>query len=93
MTAPAVVAPSIETMYFVLLGVLLVALKVTEFGPVGQWAWWVVLIPFACAAAWWSWADASGYSKRRAMEAMQDRKDERRRRNMEALGTEPRRKR
>ena len=93
MTAPAVVAPSIETMYFVLLGVLLVALKVTEFGPVGQWSWWVVLIPFACAAAWWSWADASGYSKRRAMEAMQDRKDERRRRNMEALGTEPRRKR
>ena len=76
---------------YLLLGVLLVALKVTEFGPVGQWAWWVVLIPLARAAAWWSWADASGYP-RRAMEAMQDRKDERRRRNMEALGTEPRRK-
>lgn len=80
-------------MYFVVLGVLLLALKLAEFGPVGAWSWWVVIAPFACATAWWAWADASGYSKRRAMEKMQERKDERRRRNMEALGTEPRRRR
>ena len=86
-------AASKDTMVFVVLGTLLLALKLTEFGPVGQWSWWLVLAPFACAAIWWAWADASGYSKRRAMEKMQERKDERRRRNMEALGTQPRRRR
>jgi small Trp-rich protein len=80
-------------MYLILIGVLLLLLKFADFGPVGQWSWWVVLAPFAGAAIWWAWADASGWSKRRAMDKMQDRKDERRRRNMEALGTEPRRKR
>jgi small Trp-rich protein len=80
-------------MYFVMLGVLLLALKVAEFGPVGQWSWWIVLAPFACAAAWWTWADASGYYKRRAMEGMEVKKQERRRRSMESLGTDTRRKR
>jgi small Trp-rich protein len=76
-------------MYFVVLGVLLVVLKLAEFGPVGQWGWWQVLIPFGLAVIWWAWADASGFTKRRAMDRMQDRKDERRRRNMDALGTGP----
>ncbi|MBK6866098.1 MAG: TIGR04438 family Trp-rich protein [Ideonella sp.] len=80
-------------MYFVAIGVLLLALKWADYGPVGAWSWWIVLAPFACAAAWWAWADASGYSKRRAMDKMQDKKDERRRRNMEALGTGPKRRR
>ena len=82
-----------KTMYFVAIGVLLLALKWADYGPVGAWSWWIVLAPFACAAAWWAWADASGYSKRRAMDKMQDKKDERRRRNMEALGTGPKRRR
>jgi len=80
-------------MYLILIGVLLLVLKFADFGPVGQWSWWIVLAPFAGAAIWWAWADASGWSKRRAMDRMQDKKDERRRRNMEALGTEPRRRR
>jgi len=79
-------------MYFIAIGVLLLVLKVAEVGPVGDWSWWIVLAPFACAAAWWSWADASGYSKRRAMESMEAKKGERRRRNMDALGTGPKRK-
>ena len=80
-------------MYFVAVGLLLLGLKVAEYGPVGAWSWWWVLAPFACAAAWWAWADATGYTKRRAMERMDVRKAERRLRNMQALGTEPRRKR
>jgi small Trp-rich protein len=80
-------------MYLIVIGVLLLVLKFADFGPVGQWSWWIVLAPFAGAAIWWAWADASGWSKRRAMDRMQDKKDERRRRNMEALGTEPRRRR
>ena len=80
-------------MVFVVVGLILLALKVAEYGPVGAWSWWWVLAPFACAALWWAWADATGYTKRRAMERMDAKKAERRLRNMEALGTEPRRKR
>jgi small Trp-rich protein len=72
-------------MYFVLLGVLLLGLKLAEVGPVGLWSWWIVLAPFACAAAWWAWADASGYYKRRAIEGMEAKKAARRRRNLEVL--------
>jgi len=79
-------------MYFVAFGVVLLILKLAEVGPVGGWSWWVVLAPFACAAAWWAWADATGYTKRRAMDRMDAKKAERRRRNMEALGTGPKRK-
>jgi small Trp-rich protein len=80
-------------MYFIVVGVVLLGLKVADFGPVGQWSWWLVLAPFGLAAVWWAWADASGWSKRRAMDRMQEKKVERRRRNMEALGTEPKRRR
>lgn len=80
-------------MYFVLVGVLLLALKWAEIDPVAAWSWWIILAPFACAAVWWAWSDASGHSRRRAMDKMQQRKEERRRRNMEAIGTAPKRRR
>lgn len=80
-------------MIFIAAGVVLLVLKLAEIGPVGGWSWWIVLAPFACASAWWMWADASGYSKRRAMDRMEARKAERRLRNMNALGTAPKRKR
>jgi small Trp-rich protein len=51
-----------------------------------------VLAPFAGAAVWWAWSDATGYTKRRAMERMDNRKADRRQRNMDALGTGPKRK-
>ncbi|WP_223683958.1 TIGR04438 family Trp-rich protein, partial [Escherichia fergusonii] len=47
-------------MWFVLIGVLLLALKLLEAGPPAAWSWWVILAPFACAAVWWAWADATG---------------------------------
>jgi small Trp-rich protein len=76
-------------MYFVGLGVLLLVLKLGEVGPVDRWPWWLVLGPFGLALAWWAFADASGYTKRRAMKAMDAKRDARRREQMEALGTGP----
>ncbi|MHA7602538.1 TIGR04438 family Trp-rich protein [Alicycliphilus sp. T452] len=80
-------------MYALLLGVLLMLLKYLEIGPVAHWPWWWVLSPFAVAAAWWAWADATGYTKRKAMEKMERRKNERINRHKEALGMGPRRRR
>jgi small Trp-rich protein len=73
-------------MYLVVLGVLLLVMKLAEFGPVAQWSYWVVLAPFAGAVVWWSYADASGWTKRREIDKMEERKRERRRKNLDALG-------
>jgi small Trp-rich protein len=43
-------------------------MKYLEIGPVAAFPWWVVLSPFAMAVAWWSWADSSGYTKKKAVE-------------------------
>jgi small Trp-rich protein len=64
-------------MYFLLLGIALLALKYLEIGPVASLSWWLVLSPFAAAVAWWSWADSSGYTRRKAMERDQARKQAR----------------
>ena len=57
-------------MYLLLMGILALALKYLEIGPVAAWSWWVVLSPFALAVAWWAWADASGYTKQREIDKM-----------------------
>jgi small Trp-rich protein len=80
-------------MLFVVVGVLLLAMKLAEFGPVGNWSWWPVLTPFGLAVLWWAWADMTGFTKRRAMDKMEAKKDERRRKNLEALGIDPRSRR
>lgn len=77
-------------MWFVVLGVILTALKFFELGAVSVWPWWVVLLPFAFAIVWWSWADATGYTQRKAMDKMEDRKRLRRHKSLEALGIDPR---
>lgn len=77
-------------MVMVILGLLLVLMKVAEFGPVGGWSWWVVLMPFVAAVAWWAWADGSGWTQRRQMDRMEERKAERRRKNMANLGLDER---
>ena len=74
-------------MYFLGLGLILLAMKYLEYGPVAAWSWWLVMAPFALAVAWWAWADASGYTKRKAMERENARRDARIERNKNALGT------
>ena len=73
-------------MYLVGLGVVFMALKYLEIGMVAAWNWWIVLSPFALAIAWWTWADATGYTKRKAMEREDDRKKDRIERNRQAMG-------
>jgi len=73
-------------MYALLLGILLILLKYLEIGPVAAWSWWWVLSPFAVAMAWWAWADATGYTKRKAMEKMDQRKQDRINKHKDALG-------
>jgi small Trp-rich protein len=80
-------------MYFLGLGLVLLALKYLEIGPVAAWDWWVVFIPFGLAVAWWAWADATGYSKKKVMEKENQRRKERIDRNKEAMGTLHSRKR
>jgi small Trp-rich protein len=74
-------------MYFLGLGLVLLAMKFLELGPVAMWDWWVVLAPFGLAVAWWAWADSSGYTKKKAMDVEDARRKARIDKNREAIGT------
>ncbi len=78
-------------MPMVVIGVLLLVAKLAEFGPFANWSWWIILAPFALAAVWWEFADASGLTKRRAMDKMEARKVIRREKAMVTLGLTTRR--
>jgi small Trp-rich protein len=80
-------------MYAVILGVLLLVAKVAEFGPFADWSWWIVLAPFGVAALWWQFADTSGLTKRREIDKIERKKEERREKALEALGIDHRRDR
>ena len=80
-------------MYFVAIGALLLVLKMADVTPVGGWPWWGVLLPFGLAVVWWAIADATGYTRRRAMAADEAKREARRRQQLEALGAAPKRRR
>lgn len=80
-------------MYLLGLGIILLALKYLEIGPVAEWSWLWVLSPFAAAVVWWTWADWSGYTKRKAVEKENARKQARIDKSREQLGLGPSRKR
>lgn len=73
-------------MWFLMLGLLGVALKYFEIGFVANLSWWIVLVPFALAIAWWAWADASGYTKRKVVEKENQRRQDRIDRQRSNLG-------
>ena len=77
-------------MYFVVIGVVLLVLKVAEFGMVATWPWWGILSPFGLAVVWWAFADKTGYTKRRAMDKMDARVKKRREENLAKLGMDAR---
>jgi len=79
-------------MYLLGIGIILLALKYLEIGPVATWSWWVVLAPFGLAVAWWTWADMSGYTKKKAVERDNLRKQARIDKSREALGLGPKRR-
>ena len=78
-------------MYLLGLAIVLSLLKLAQIGPVAGWSWWPILAIYGAAAAWWAWADASGYSKRTAMEKMDQRKQDRINRAKESMGRGERR--
>ena len=73
-------------MPLVIVGTLLVILKLAEFGPVANWSWLWILLPFGLAVAWWIYADSTGLTQRRAIRRMEERKTQRRERDIQALG-------
>ena len=79
-------------MYFLGLGLVFLAMKYLELGPVAAWDWWVVLLPFGLAVAWWAWADSTGYTKKKAVERENARKQDRIDRTRDALGMLPKKK-
>ena len=86
-------------MYFVIIGVLIIAANLMGIGPMGNWTWnltgdlWKFCVPFVFAAIWWVIADVSGYNKRREMTKMEDKKLARRQENLQALGLDTRSRR
>lgn len=79
-------------MLFLIVGLLLVTLKLLGVAPVDTYSWLHVLAPFGLAVIWWTWADASGYTKRKEMEKMDAVKEERIQRQRNALKNHARRR-
>jgi small Trp-rich protein len=86
-------------MIFVVLGVALILMNLAGVGPIGLWTWelsgdlWKFGAPFLLASIWWAWADSSGLNKRREIEKMEKRKQDRRKQNLAALGHDVRARR
>ena len=73
-------------MLLLLLGIVLLALKYFEIGQVATWSWLWVLSPFAAAVVWWTWADWSGYTKRKVVQKEDAKRKARIEKSREALG-------
>ncbi|GBU14771.1 hypothetical protein AwPolaro_01490 [Polaromonas sp.] len=73
-------------MYILLIGIVGVVLKYLEIGPVAELSWLWVLSPFALTVVWWWVADKSGYSKRKEIKRMEERKQKRINKNRVAMG-------
>ena len=79
-------------MYLLGLGLVLLAMKYLEIGRVATWSWWLVLAPFGLAVLWWAWADWSGYTKKKAMERDDARRQTRIDKTRKTLGMLPKKK-
>ena len=77
-------------MYFLLAGLVTLAMKYFDIEPVANWEWWWVLSPFALAVVWWWWADTFGYTKKKEMQGMEKRKQKRLDAQAKALGQKKR---
>jgi small Trp-rich protein len=54
-------------MYLLVIGLLLLLMKWADFGPVGNWPWWVVIAPFILAVIWFEAIEpALGLDKKKA---------------------------
>ena len=78
-------------MWFLAIGVALLLLKFQGWSALESWPWWWTLVPFGLAAAWWTWADLSGYTKRQRFQQLEDRRLKRLDKLKKALGMGQRR--
>ena len=74
-------------MWMLLIALVLTLLKYLEVGPLAELSWWWLLVPYGLTAAWWSYADASGLTRRRAVDQEEARRLKRIDRQKQALGT------
>ena len=77
-------------MIFLGIGLIMMFWKFSEVGTPPEWStrdWMIVGIPFGLAMIWWAWADMTGYTKRKAMERENIKKQKRIDLNKEAIGT------
>ncbi len=79
-------------MYLLILGIALLLMKHLEIGFAANLSWWWVALPFALTVAWWVWADMSGYTKRKEMEKMDQKKKDRIEKQRAALGFKSKRR-
>ena len=79
-------------MYFLIAGVVALIWNYWRIGLVADSSWWWVMALFALAVAWWSFADSSGYTKRKEMEKMDAKKQARLDRQKEPLGIRTRKR-
>lgn len=80
-------------MLFLVLGIVLLAMKYLEIDPVAAWGWTYVLAPFGLAVVWWAWADWSGYTKRKVVQRENAKKQARIDKQRENIGLAPKGKR
>ncbi|GAC1390064.1 MAG: hypothetical protein NVSMB34_02970 [Variovorax sp.] len=79
-------------MYFLGIGILMLAMWYLEIDPVAAWPWYVVFSPFGLAVVWWWWADWSGYTKKKAVERENIKKKARIDKSREAMGVQKRKR-
>lgn len=80
-------------MYFLGIGIVFLVLWYGEVGPVAAWPWYVVFAPFGLAVLWWWWADATGYTKKKAVERENEKRQARIDKSREAMGINTKKRR
>ena len=76
-------------MWFVVIGVVLLGVKLAAFGPVALWSWWWVPAPFVAALLWWQLADQLGWTLRAAVRRDKQHQERRRAARAQAMGKRP----
>ena len=74
-------------MYLLAVAVILTILKWQSVDPVTGWSWWIIIGVYAATAVWWTVADNTGYTKRKAIEREDKVKEARTERHRDALRT------
>lgn len=78
-------------MYLLVAGLILLGLKFFEMGLFADISWWWVALPFGLTALWWTWADWSGYTKRKKVEEENKRIQQRIQKHKDKLATKVKR--